>query len=333
MNAVVDEFAWWRAAIAGKPGIVEEAKPESGYYKMRAGKDGPWLPVAIWRKDGEIVCRIGKTMRDPVEVWTFVAKNPIAKEIAKVAFETGNWPDQPEPIEQRPNMPTDPFEAMKVEIEDRAAQAARWLAAHPDITTQLDCDLARNMQAQLIKLGNNADDDRKTEKRPLIDAGKAIEAKFEPLITTARTWAERLREVYERFLKSEERRRQAEAQKKYEAECAAREKERQRIAAEQAKKMADDPIQALTEPPPEIPELPLAPDPVKVQAGGGIGRKAGLRTVYVGVIEDYRKAMEHFAEHPDLKAVIDKLVSAAVRAGKDTTKIPGVRVHEDRRAA
>ena len=33
------------------------------------------------------------------------------------------------------------------------------------------------------------------------------------------------------------------------------------------------------------------------------------------------------------KAVIDKLVKAAVRVGKDTTNIPGVKVVEDRRAA
>jgi hypothetical protein len=87
-----DEFQHWRDALAGRPVEIHADVPQPGYYKVRAGKDGPWLPVAIWRKDGAVVCRVGGETRDPAEVWTWAAKHPVAKDAAKQAFATGQWP-------------------------------------------------------------------------------------------------------------------------------------------------------------------------------------------------------------------------------------------------
>src|SRR3990167_291162 len=186
----IDTYAWLRAAIAGNAGPVHADKPECGYFKLRDGKDGQWRPVAIWKgNDGKLVCRVADKMREPSEVWTYVAKNPVAKDAAKSAFATGRFPDDLEPLQQRSNMPSDPFESLKAEIEYRAKQAEDWLAAHPEIKTQQDCDLARTMQAQLIKLGKQADADRDAEKRPHMDAANAVQAKFSPLLDTARTLA------------------------------------------------------------------------------------------------------------------------------------------------
>ena len=97
--------------------------------------------------------------------------------------------------------------------------------------------------------------------------------------------------------------------------------------------MQDDPIAALTEPEPELPIIPAAPEPVKVQAGGGIGRAAGLKTVYEPEITDYQKTLAHYQNHPDVQAVIEKLVKAETRLHKAATNIPGVTVRTERRAA
>ena len=137
---MADEFGWWREAVKGNIGPISADHPQCGYFKMRAGKDGPWKPVAIWHHadGGHLLCRVGSEGREPMDVWTYCAKNPIPKDVAKAAFETGRFADEPEPLPQRSNIPADPFEALKVEIEDRAAQAEQWLAAHPEITSQLD---------------------------------------------------------------------------------------------------------------------------------------------------------------------------------------------------
>ena len=90
-----DHFTWWRTAIAGKPGPIHADHPECGYFKLRDGKDGPWKPVAIWRNDkGELICRVGNQVRDALQVWTYAAKNPVAKEAAKAAFDTGVFPGE-----------------------------------------------------------------------------------------------------------------------------------------------------------------------------------------------------------------------------------------------
>ena len=109
--------------------------------------------------------------------------------------------------------------------------------------------------------------------------------------------------------------------------------ERQRLEEERAAKLRDDPVAALTESPPEMPELPLLPEVVHVQAGGGVGRRAGLQDAWVGTITDYREAALYFIEHPKLREVVDKLVAHQVKDLKASAKIPGVTVSKERRAA
>lgn len=326
-----DEFDWWRAAVAGNVGPISDGVPESGYYKTRDVKDGPWLPVAIWIKGDKQVCRVAGEMRDPARVWTFCAKHPVAKEAAKHAFEHGRWPDDPEPIAARPNMPSDPFEALKAEIEDRVAQADAWLKAHPKIASQTDCDLARNMQAQLLKLAKTADENRESEKRPHLAASRAVDAKFKPLTEAAATGSSRLRSAFETFMREEENRLRREAQAKFEAERKAAEEERARIETERAEKYKSDPIAALTEDEPELPVVPTAPAEVRVQAGGGVGRKAGLKSVFVATLTNYDAALKHFAKNEKVRDLIQKLGDAAVRNGD--REIPGFTVTEERRAA
>ena len=317
--------------LAGKPAEISEGKPLPGYYEMRDGKTGPRLPVAIWLAGGELKCRVGAEMRDAHKVWTWCAKRPIPKALAKAAFETGRWSDEPEALPARSNMPADPFEAVKIEIEDRAAQAEAWLAAHPMIATQMDCDIARNMQAALLNAEKQADKDRQAEKRPHFEAGKAVDAKFKPLTAMAATWAARLRDAIGGFLRAEENRQQDEARKKFEAEKKAVEAARMEVEKARAKLEREDPIHALLNPAEAFPELPLAPAPVKVQAGGAVGRKAGLKTVYVATVTDHAAALAHYAYNAQVRDIIQKLASADVRGG--ARAIPGVTISEEREVA
>ena len=308
--------------------------PVPGFYKMRRHRDGPWQPVAIWRKDGELVCAVGreKTATDPLSVWTYCAGNKVDKDAAKFAFEHGRWPDEPEPVPTRSNMPADPFEALKVEAEDKQAQADAWLKAHPEIKTPTDCDLARNMQAQLLAINKRADGMFTVEKAPLLEATRACDDKYRFRATIADA-AARLRRAYERFMVAEETRLKAEAVAKLKAEQERVAAEHARLEAEAKKRMEDDPVAALTSPVAELPAMPLFAEPVKVQAGGGVGRKAGLRDNWVGLIEDYPKTLAYFADHPDVRAAVEKLVKHTVKDSKGSAKIPGVSISNQRVAA
>lgn len=356
---MTDIYAYWRAVQAGKPeaelaklrlptlghAVANGEDPQCGLWRATTRKGGPvvlmqvWLadengrPVNLWREGLTLLGTVAGTPEQPMllaERWLFA--RPAAKDEAAFWRQHGRWPADPEPLPARANMPADPFEALKAEADDRLAQVAEWLTLNSPIGTQLDCDKARNMQAGLLDLNKRADAMFEAEKRPHLEAGRAVDRKFE-FRKTMTDWSARLRVVFEQFLQAEERRQREAAEAAHRAEVARVEAERRRLEEERAQKLADDPVAALTEPPPELPEPPPAPEPVKVQAGGGVGRKAGLRDDWDWHITDYRLAALHVIEQPDVSAAVGKAIARLVKAGKGKVEIPGVRINKTRRAA
>lgn len=316
-----DQFQWWRDALAGKVGSIEEPNPRSGYFKLR-DKSGAWQPVAIWERDGELVCRVGAESRNAADVWTWCAKNPVAKDAAKHAFEHGSWPgDVPSVGHNAGTL------SLPEEIDDAATQALAWLTK-TGIKDKVAADTAANWRARLLELGKQADKEREAEKRPHDEAAKAVQAKWKPSIETASDAANRLRDALTAWMRAEDARVRAEQEaKRKEAEEAAR---KQREAAEAARREAE----ANNLPPPPEPEdvpLPLPPvEPVRVQAGGQRGRKAGLRTITKYVVTDYAAALAHVKDHPDVRAAVEKVAAAQAKAG---ATVPGVETQTEQVAA
>lgn len=310
-----DQFQWWRDALAGNVGAIEEPTPRSGYFKLR-DKSGTWQPVAIWERDGEMVCRVGSETRDPADVWTWCAKNPVAKDAAKQAFDTGSWPGDVPTAGSNSGALTLPEE-----IEDAATHALAWLQK-TGITDKTAADTAANWRARLLDLGKQADKQREAEKRPHDEAAKAVQAKWKPSVETATDAANRIRDALTQWMRAEEAksRAEAEAKRKLVEEAAAK----ARAIANAAK--ADAEARNLP-PPPEPVDVPLPLDePVKIQAGGQRGRKTGLRTITKYVVSDYAAALAHVKDHPDVRAAVEKVAAAQAKTG---VAVPGVEtVHE-----
>lgn len=312
-----DVWQWWRDALAGNAPEMSADKPECGFFKIRDGKDGPWLPVMI-RMDGDVMrCRVADDSRaDPLKIWTWCAKNPISKEDAKYAFETGNFPgDAPAAIGDNSG-----DLSLAEQIKDYAAQALSWLKKH-GIKDTASKDRAANYRQELLRLSKEADAQRVAEKKPHDEAAKAVQKKWTPLIDEASEAAEILRRELGAFMVAEKRAADAKAQATYEAEMKAAAAARAEIEAQRAKQMRDDPIAALTSPEPELPTAPLPPEPVKIQAGGQRGRKTGLREVTRYIVTDHAKALAFFADSKDVRELIGKLAERASKAG---VVVPGV---------
>jgi hypothetical protein len=325
---VSDIYQTWRDRLAGMGVPIHDGQPEPGRYKMRMKSHGEWLPVAIGPDaDGNLVAIVDGKPSDPIKIWVWCSKHPVTQDAYKFRVANGHWPDEPKPV-VRQNMPADPFEALRVEMLDKVQQANHLLKV--DIDTQEKCDLARNMQAQLLDIIKRASAMHKTEKAPVLAKEREIDGRY-GFRDTVSDIAVQLRAKFESWMRAEERRKQDEAKRKFEAECAAAEAERARIEAERARKLADEPVLALTDPEPELPELPVAPEPVKVNAGGGFGRRAGLKSVWVPVMTNYAAALAHFSENAKIRELVQKLAEQAVRAG--ARELPGFDVREDRRAA
>lgn len=318
--AHTDEFQNWRDALAGNATALHADIPNPGYYKVRAGKDGPWLPVAIWRKDGNIVCRVAGEMKDPLAVWTWAAKNPVSKEAAKHAFEHGTWPgDVPMPGHNSGTL------SLPEEIDDAVAQVSAWLSS-TKVTDKVAADTASNWRARLLDLSKRADKQRETEKRPHDDAAKAVQAKWKPVIDRATDTANKLRDALTAYMRAEDerQRREAEAARKA-AEEAAR---KQREEAEAARREA---AAKNAPPPPEPEDVPLPfVEPPKVQVGGQTGRKTGLREITRYEVEDYDAALAAVKDHPDVRAAVEKVAAARCKTG---VAVPGVRTIKEKVAA
>lgn len=314
---MADIWQFWRDALAGKEQAIDADQPQCGFYKMRDGKDGPWLPVMI-RMVGDVMrCRVADNSdADPLKVWTWCASRPISKEDAKVAFETGNFPgDAPASIGDNSG-----DLSLAEQIKEYAAQALGWLKTK-GIKDAASKDRAANYRQELLRLKKEADTLRITEKKPHDDAAKAVQAKWVPLIDEAEAAADKLRVELGFYMIAEKRAAEAEARVKYEAEQKAAAAARAEIEAQRAKQMRDDPIAALTSPEPELPMAPPPPEPVKIQAGGQRGRKTGLREVTRYVVTDHSKALAFFAESEDVRELIGKLAERASKAG---VTVPGV---------
>lgn len=337
---VSDEFQFWRDALAGRDVPIIEDRPQPGYYKTRRGKDQPWLPVAIWRKDGNLVARVGNEMKDPHDIWTWCAKNPVKKDDARYAFENGHrWPGD---VPQSPsngsvgvNGQGHNSQALPLPEEiDDAVQGATEFLAKTKIETDQAADMAANWRTRLLQLSKDADARRIAEKKPHDEAAAAVQKKWKPYIDKADLTAVALRTALTPYLAKKERLAREEAQRKAQAENARRlaEYERQQAEVRKAQEQAQAAVQADQPVPVAEPQLPIfvAPEPVKVSAGGQRGRKAGLRTVKVYEVTDFDALLAHVKAHPDVIAAVEKAGKAQAKAG---ASVPGINVKEELVAA
>lgn len=300
----MDEFQNWRDALAGKDVALNADTPHSGYYKMRASKDGPYLPVAIWTKDGKQIARVADKVRDPLDVWTYVAKNPVSKEAAKHAFETGTWPGD---IGHNSGDLT-----LADEINETVGQALEWLKSS-GVKDKTTMDMAANYRAKLLDLAKKADAERDGKVRPHLDAQREINAEYKPLVDSAKTAADTVRNALSKYMAAEEEKARKAAEEKARAENERRMAEFKRQQEEAARN-------ATPAPEPELPAM-VAPEPVKLQAGGQRGKKASLREVTRYQLDDYAAALAAVKDHAEVIAAVEKVAFAQARAG---AKVPGV---------
>lgn len=316
---MIDQFQYWRDALAGKQQEIHADHPQPGIYYLRNGKGGERRPVWIWEKDGVIHASIGKVERtDPHKIWTWCADKPCTKADAEYWLEHKKFPGE---VDEPPSIGDNSGDlSLKDRLLSYMETARAWLSK-TKVTDQVTCDMAANYASELTTLKNRLDNERKAKVQPHLDAQRDINGEYNPTIKDADELAKAIKRATDGFLIAEKRRLEEEARKKYEAELAERRK------AEEAAAKANIP-------PPE-PVAPVAPPaPVKVQAGGQKGKKMALRTYVTYEIEDWQKvvgwaiAPDH--AHPD---VVDAIEKAAKAACRDGVAVPGMKKVVEERAA
>lgn len=294
-----DPYAFWRAGLAGITAAVQDGHPQAGFYRLRSVKGGPWLPVAIWQgeEDGTMSCIVGDDDRRASDVWLSCARFPVTEADYRHAVEHGSWPgalDESGPATIGDNQPPmDEASAIAADVEDRAAEIKAWLDGRR-IESQADADRAEAYIARMTSAGKAAEAQHKAEKAPHLEAGRAVDTRWKPIISSAAEAVRALKAALTPFLNARAAEKRAEAAKA--------------IASGADVARAD----------------------VTARTSGTHGRKISLRTVRRAEIKDYAKALEFFADHPEVKALVQKLASKVASVGGT---VPGVETVEEQVAA
>lgn len=189
-----DAFDWYRAALRGETPPVHENEPQCGYFRVRRGKGGPWVPVAMWAEDGKLVGHYGDDYTDDAdklcEWWTYACRNPVAYDIYAKAMRGEGWPDDiAEPaIRSNADAHTQLSEAIRELIE-----AAKRELEGADLTDPTTRDKAANYATRVVELGGQANAAREDEKRPFLEGGRNVDEKWRGILDEARGFAKDLK--------------------------------------------------------------------------------------------------------------------------------------------
>lgn len=314
-----DPYAYWKDALDGKFGPVHDGDPQPGFYRKRKFKNGPWQRVAIWPDTdaGGMQALVDNDPVDPSDIWTWCCQNPITEAVYRTVETGGQWPDEPPAAPGiGHNMPgDDPHDALKAELAGEQEIATEFLGKPVEI--QEDADKAAVWAKRVADIGKRAEEHRKTEKAPILEAGRAVDAKWNEVVTAAKDLTARLKKHVEPFLIAKKREEEERARKaREEADRLRREAaEADEAARAEALKKAD-----------ETEKVAAA----KNSQAGRTGARVALRTVYVAVITDYDACYAALKDHPDMRAFVQQLADRACRA-----KVPlaGVEYQKEERAA
>ena len=321
---IVNAFAWWQAALnnpkeIGKSLPVHDGDPQQGYFRVRYGKDKPFEPVAIWKEDGQwLAYRSGREV-SATDIWTSCCMNPVSYEAYLAAVDGKGWPDDDAVVAKQVSPPAhgdnsgaiDPAE----EIADQIESALKGKDAYAKITDDATAAKALSLRNRLNELSGQADKIRVKQKEPHLEAGKAVDALWQPLVKKAKAGADEVKASIAAW-ETEKLRKQREIERQQ-----AEELRRQEDARRAADAAGTAPVAEMEAPAAEV--LPAAP--ASIQPTYGKAASVSVKTV-VKDVTDWQALATYMLAHPDLQALLRQLAQRALDAGR--TNIPGISTEE-----
>lgn len=322
-------YDYWSNALKGEFGAVHDSDPQPGFYRKRTSRGGAFVPVAIWEHEGSIVALVDGKQADAAELWSYVCQYPVTEEQYRARVETGRWHDESAAVTAslappsigHNNGPQDEAEIIKGQIEAASAGAEEYATIKDDA----EAAKAQSLRSRLLELSGSADKKREAEKKPHLEAGKSVDAKWQPLVKAAKAAADKIRDALSAH-ETRKARVAAEAQRKAEEAIRKAEEERR---AKLAAKLAEHPDAPSPMPEPTPAAAPVAPEPVTA-IRGAYGRAAAVKIVKVATVTDQDAAYAYLKADKELAALISKLAQRAVDAGYT---VPGTEVTEQRKVA
>ncbi|MGU3399263.1 hypothetical protein ACLBWS_05890 [Brucellaceae bacterium D45D] len=325
-------YDFWNAALEnpleiGKSLPVHEGDAQPGFYRKRNGKNGPWLPVAIWEQDGQLVAKIGTDMGDAAEIWSWVCRFPVSEAAYRKAAEGNGWDDDAPVAPIGHNLPDDPHEALAMEFQAEKEMADEFLKT--PIATQEQADKAAVWSKKLAGIAKKATDLHKVEKQPHLDAGRSVDDKWRDLKEEPADLSKKLKRHMDGFLLEQQRIENERRRKEQEEADRLRREADERARAAEANGNDEAALAEAERLKAEAAEREREAQAKNAQAGR-TGAKVSLRTFVSARIADYDAALIALKDHPEMKALVEQLANRAIRAG---VSLAGVERVEEQRAA
>jgi hypothetical protein len=322
------DVSYYEAALAGNPPpLHSDAQIEQGYYRVREGRNGPWVPVMIMIQDDYFVALRNDqpVAADKISsLFRWCCRNPISREAYDRAIEGGGWADEP-PAPMGHNLPedADPLDKLMFEFEAEREQIIEALKA--PITDQDQADRIGIWvdRVRTIKKAVDAEHDR--EKRPVLDEGRRIDARWaamqtvtaamvKTLLAHVKPWMDKLEQLERE--RQETARRNAEMLRQKAQEMAS--KAGSMEEAEEAGEIVAQAQAATREAERRNPQA------------GRTHAKIAMRTKVSALITDYAVALNHVKDSSDIRSVVQSMADAAARA---KNPMPGTQRIESREPA
>lgn len=294
---------------------VSENDPQPGFYRKR-NKHGNDLPVAIWPEESGLVALAGNAPVDPLEIWTWVCSWPITEETYRAVAEAGEpWPGS-DPVVQEQVAGTGHNSGAVDEAEafaDQVEAAEKGKDAYAKIVDDEQLAAAQSLRSRLLELKSEGEKKHKKEKEPHLEAGRAVDKRWLPVVKRAQAAADAIRASMGAY-ETEKLRKQRQA-------------EAERLAAEIAARKEAEKNSAPADPEPAPEPVAAAPTPIR----GSYGRAASVSVVnVVTAITDQDALYQFLRNHPDLQNCMFDLAKRAVAKGHT---VPGVTVEEQAKVA
>ncbi|MDQ0320001.1 hypothetical protein QO002_002139 [Pararhizobium capsulatum DSM 1112] len=312
---LVNRWAWWQNALKGVIGPMSEGQPEQGYYRTRF-KGGKWEPVALWWDEdsgGWLAYRSGREA-DPAETWNFCRTHPITRADYDAALEGKPFPDEDAVVADQVAKAGDNSAGVDeaAELQDQIAAALTGMNAYAKIADDATAAKALSLRNRLNELSNQADKKREALKKPHFEAGKAVDAKWQPLVKSAKEGANKVRDAIGSW---ETVKLQQQRQRERDAETA-------RLAAEEAARAAEPQSDVALAPTP-VSVAEAAPAPIKPTYGKSASVQ--VKTILKDVT-DWTALAAYMIGHPTMQDTLRQLAQRALDAGR--TNIPGITTEE-----
>lgn len=338
----VADYLYWQDALVmtdGKRPLTRDEQSRLnitediglGFFRKRREARGPFsVGAAIFVHDGEIVALVDKRQENAEREWLYLAKFPVTEAAYRSWEVNGLWPDDPQdllacetevdpaiaaslmaPTVGHNNPPQDEAEILKGQIDAASAGAADYAEIKDDETAAK----AQSLRSRLNELSGTADKKREALKRPHLEAGRAVDERWNPMVKAAKAAADMIAKALGAH----------ETRKAREAERVRQEQEDIRIKAERAAARAAAAGKPAPAPPPPAPEPAPAPT---ATIRGAYGRAATVKAIKIARVTDQAALYPFLATHKELIDLMAALAQRAVTAGLAP---PGVEITEEKK--